>query len=73
MWRALEALVADLPVDLAQAFVLTQVVGLEYAEAAAVAGCPVGTIRSRVHRARLRLVAAVSDGSGEAEVLGAHG
>lgn len=34
------------------AFVLTQLVGLSYDEAAAVCGCPVGTIRSRVARAR---------------------
>lgn len=37
------------------AFVLTQVVGLSYEEAALVVGCPVGTIRSRVSRARLDL------------------
>lgn len=35
-----------------EAFVLTQVLGLPYAEAAAVCGVPVGTIRSRVARAR---------------------
>lgn len=34
------------------AMVLTQVLGLSYAEAAGVCGCPVGTIRSRVARAR---------------------
>ncbi|MDT5042589.1 MAG: polymerase sigma-70 factor, subfamily [Actinoplanes sp.] len=42
------------------AFVLTQVVGLSYAEAAAVEEVPVGTIRSRVARARAELVAAVT-------------
>ena len=31
---------------------LTQVVGLSYAEAADVCSCPVGTVRSRVARAR---------------------
>jgi len=40
-----------------EAFVLTQVLGLSYPEAADVAGCPVGTIRSRVARARDALVA----------------
>ena len=50
------------------AFVLTQVLGLSYAEAAAVCGVPVGTIRSRVARARadllddLRDVDATGDG-----------
>ncbi len=52
---------ARLPVDLRTAFVLTQVLGLEYAEAAGVVGCPIGTIRSRVARARQRLVADLSD------------
>ncbi|MER5770776.1 sigma-70 family RNA polymerase sigma factor [Streptomyces sp. NPDC001985] len=40
-----------------RAFVLTCVVGLSYAEAAEVVGCPVGTIRSRVARARRDLAA----------------
>ena len=39
--------------------VLTQLLGLSYAEAAEVAGCPVGTIRSRVARARGDLVASL--------------
>jgi RNA polymerase sigma-70 factor, ECF subfamily len=39
-----------------EAFVLTQVLGLPYQQAAAVAGCPVGTIRSRVSRAREDLI-----------------
>ncbi|GIF19053.1 RNA polymerase sigma factor [Paractinoplanes tereljensis] len=42
------------------AFVLTQVLGLSYAEAAEVEDVPVGTIRSRVARARDELVTAVS-------------
>ncbi|BCJ51907.1 RNA polymerase sigma factor [Actinoplanes sp. NBRC 14428] len=43
------------------AFVLTQVLGLSYAEAADVEGVPVGTIRSRVARARDELVTAVAE------------
>ncbi|WP_067496711.1 sigma-70 family RNA polymerase sigma factor [Actinoplanes sp. TFC3] len=42
------------------AFVLTQVLGLSYAEAAEVEEVPVGTIRSRVARARDELVTAVT-------------
>ncbi len=38
------------------AFVLTQILGFSYAEAASVCECPVGTIRSRVARARRQLV-----------------
>ncbi len=43
------------------AFVLTQMLGLTYEEAAEVSSCPVGTIRSRVARARADLVELVSD------------
>jgi RNA polymerase sigma-70 factor (ECF subfamily) len=39
--------------------VLTQLLDLGYAEAAQVCGCPVGTIRSRVARAREDLAAAL--------------
>jgi RNA polymerase sigma-70 factor (ECF subfamily) len=35
-----------------EAFILTQVLGLPYADAALAAGCPIGTVRSRVARAR---------------------
>jgi RNA polymerase sigma-70 factor (ECF subfamily) len=49
---ALRALVARLDPERRVAFVLTQLVGLSYLEAAQVCDCPVGTIRSRVARAR---------------------
>jgi RNA polymerase sigma-70 factor (ECF subfamily) len=48
-----------------EAFVLTQLIGLAYAEAAAVAGCPVGTVRSRVARARETLMALVNAAEGD--------
>jgi len=57
--HALGALVDDLPRDPRLAFVLTQIVGCSYAEAAEVCGVPVGTIRSRVARAREQLVEAL--------------
>lgn len=52
----LDELVDSLEDDRRAAFVLTQVLGLQYAEAAEVLGCPIGTVRSRVARARLDLV-----------------
>lgn len=55
----LRALVDALPGDRREAFVLTQLLDLGYAEAAEVCGCPVGTIRSRVARAREDLVRAL--------------
>ncbi|MFG1952998.1 sigma-70 family RNA polymerase sigma factor [Micromonospora sp. NPDC048830] len=54
-------LVRRLPAERRGAFVLTQLLGLSYAEAAAVEGVPVGTIRSRVARARDDLVEALGD------------
>jgi RNA polymerase sigma-70 factor (ECF subfamily) len=54
--QALESLVDLLPVDRREAFVLTQLVGCSYDETAAICGVPVGTIRSRVARARGDLV-----------------
>jgi RNA polymerase sigma-70 factor (ECF subfamily) len=38
---------------------LTQVAGLSYDEAADLLGCPIGTVRSRVARARADLIVAV--------------
>jgi len=51
-WELLDAIGPDRR----EAFVLTQVAGLSYDEAAVVLDCPVGTIRSRVARARNDLV-----------------
>ena len=57
IWRC----VAQLPVGRREAFVLTQLLGFNYDEAAAICHCPVGTIRSRVARARDDLRDALAD------------
>ena len=57
--HALQDLLDGLTPDRREAFVLTQAAGLSYAEAAEICGCPIGTIRSRVARAREDLVAAI--------------
>lgn len=57
----LRQLLEDLSVERRVAFVVTQVLGLSYAEAAQVCGCPIGTVRSRVARAREDLVAALRE------------
>jgi RNA polymerase sigma-70 factor, ECF subfamily len=56
----LDDLLRGLDHDQRAAFVLTQVLGLRYAEAADALGCPVGTVRSRVSRAREALVTALT-------------
>jgi RNA polymerase sigma-70 factor (ECF subfamily) len=55
----LRNLLAGLDPERREAFVATQVLGLSYQEAAEVCDCPVGTIRSRVARARADLVASM--------------
>lgn len=51
------AMITALNADQREALLLTQLLGLSYREAAAVCDCPVGTIRSRVARARDALLA----------------
>jgi len=58
---ALEHLLGCLDPDRRAAFVLTQVLGYSYAEAAEACDIPVGTIRSRVARARLVLAAMLGE------------
>jgi len=58
---ALEHLLRCLDPDRRAAFVLTQVLGYSYAEAAEASGVPIGTIRSRVARARTILAAMLGD------------
>ncbi|MFC4562414.1 sigma-70 family RNA polymerase sigma factor [Nocardiopsis mangrovi] len=53
---ALSALLDELRPDRRSAFVLTQLHGFTYVEAAEIAGVPVGTVRSRVARARRDLL-----------------
>lgn len=49
----------DLPADLRQAVVLREIEGLSYEEIAAAMNCPVGTVRSRIFRAREAISARV--------------
>ena len=58
---ALTDLLTALRPERREAFVLTQVLGLSYAEAAEACQVPVGTIRSRVSRARGDLLAMLDD------------
>ncbi|HEY2206269.1 MAG TPA: sigma-70 family RNA polymerase sigma factor [Pseudonocardia sp.] len=63
---ALHALVDGLEPDRKLAFVLTQLLGLSYLEAARVCDCPVGTVRSRVARARDDLAGHLAGRAGRA-------
>ena len=68
-----DSLIAGLEPERKAAFVLTQLLGCSYAEAATVCGCPVGTIRSRVARAREDLDAMLSDPAERPRSAGVHG
>ena len=59
---SLRLLLESVDTPFREAFVLTQILGLSYPEAADVVGCPVGTIRSRVARARDALVHGLGEG-----------
>ncbi|MCG7392471.1 sigma-70 family RNA polymerase sigma factor [Microvirga sp. ACRRW] len=51
---------SELPSDQREALLLVGASGFSYEEAASICGCAVGTIKSRVNRARLRLAAALN-------------
>ena len=53
----LEAAIADLPVPFRETLVLRDVQGLDYREIAEVTSVPIGTVMSRLARARHRLIA----------------
>jgi RNA polymerase sigma-70 factor (ECF subfamily) len=55
--RALQAALRQLPHEHREALVLVGAVGLTYEEAAEICGCALGTIKSRVSRARAKLLA----------------
>lgn len=59
-WVEIDELLSTLDEERRTAFVLTQLLGLSYEEAAETMDCPIGTIRSRVARARRQLL---EDGS----------
>ena len=50
--RTVEAAIAELPEDLRTAIVLRELEGMSYEQIAETMGCPVGTVRSRIFRAR---------------------
>lgn len=57
-WTEVQSVLKGLSLDRRQAFVLTQILDLPYQEAAEILECPIGTVRSRVARAREDLLAA---------------
>ena len=56
----IQAALLDLPFEFREAVVMCDVVGLSYEEIATAVAVPVGTVRSRIHRGRKLLRAALS-------------
>jgi RNA polymerase sigma-70 factor (ECF subfamily) len=56
----IQAAITALPEDFRAAVVLSDVVGMSYAEIGESLGVPIGTVRSRIHRGRSLLRAALS-------------
>ena len=74
--HSLEAALQKLPAEHREALVLVGAAGLTYEEAAEICGCALGTIKSRVNRARARLLKLmgaeeVADALGGAPAAGA--
>jgi RNA polymerase sigma factor (sigma-70 family) len=59
--KQLESLITGLPVEFREALVLRDIQGLGYHEIAEITGAPVGTVMSRLARARMRLIAALRE------------
>ena len=59
--QAIEEAIQGLPAKFREAFLLCEIQGLSYEEAAAIMGCPVKTVSTRLFRARQRFRAAVAD------------
>ena len=59
----LEAFIAALPAEFREVLVLRDIQGLEYREIAGITGSPVGTVMSRLARARQKLIARMREES----------
>lgn len=64
-YNELREALAKLPADQREALILVGASGFSYEEAASISGCAVGTIKSRVNRARNRLAELMSLNSAE--------
>jgi RNA polymerase sigma-70 factor (ECF subfamily) len=58
----IEQALRALPMSLREPFVVIEVLGFDYREASAILGMKIGTVKSRMHRARSLLIEALSEG-----------
>jgi RNA polymerase sigma-70 factor, ECF subfamily len=71
-FEELRAALAKLPAEQREALILVGASDFSYSEAAAICGCPAGTIKSRVSRARVQLadLLAIDAAAGAADLVG---
>jgi RNA polymerase sigma factor (sigma-70 family) len=60
--RQLESMIAALPLEFREALVLRDIQGLNYRDIADITGAPLGTVMSRLARARQRLIVEIKKG-----------
>jgi RNA polymerase sigma-70 factor (ECF subfamily) len=63
--RILDRALRDLPAEFREAAILRDIEGMSYEEMAAVLGCPLGTVKSRLNTARKRLRSVALEWMGE--------
>ena len=66
--REMERAIQRLPEQQREVLMLIGVLGVSYDEAAAICGCAMGTVKSRLNRARLRLLEELGEASPDASV-----
>ena len=64
-WSRLDEALDGLPIDQKMAFVLSEIEGLSYAEIAHIEQTTLGTVKSRIHRAKKRLRSVMSPTLGD--------
>ncbi len=64
-WSRLDEALDALPIEQKTAFVLAEIEGLSYAEIAQIENTTIGTVKSRIHRAKQRLRAVMAPTWGE--------
>ncbi|MGC8778239.1 MAG: sigma factor-like helix-turn-helix DNA-binding protein, partial [Candidatus Caldatribacteriaceae bacterium] len=70
--KDLYAAIEKLPLKMREVIVLCDVMDYAYEEASDILGCPIGTVRSRLHRARRQVKAMLEEIYGE-EILSLWG